>query len=275
MRTLRATAVAVVVVGTLALPSGASADGGAYIDFGGGTHYLAGDPATGTAFVAVPSSRQGLLDRGPFSTFLLTGGAWLQEGRPIPDGAIRVGTVAIERVQGRSFRLTVPVTVPDLPGGFYDVAVCNVPCTIAGFREPLVGTISIVETEREGELLTDNSKLWSRTYHFRSRARKVEKANEELATQLEQSRIAVGELTSEVDRLETALEVASRPVVLPPAAADPDRPLAESWPLFGIAIAVVAAALAIGLALVFSRRSASRSDAIGGAPASPRTVPTG
>ena len=52
--------------------------------------------------------------------------------------------MTIEHDRGTAFALSASFTVPDPPGDSYAPGVCNDPCTISGFREPLTGGISIV-----------------------------------------------------------------------------------------------------------------------------------
>jgi hypothetical protein len=256
MRTLRATAVAFVVVATLAPASPAIADGGAYIEMDR-THYLVGSRAEGVAYVSIPEPRQALLRRGPFNVYVAPENAPITEGRPIPDGAIRVGTASIVPEGGRTFEIGVSFTVPDVAGAYYYVQVCNDPCTIAGFREPLSAYVSIVETAREADLLNELDEAHLAWWTARRNARRAEKANEELEGQLEQSRRDVLALSAEVSRLDREL-AAPGLAPRPPLTETADRPLVDAWALVGIVSAFIAAALAIGLALVFSRRSAPR-----------------
>ena len=53
---------------------------------------------------------------------------------------------------------------PDVAGDGYSVAMCNDPCTVQGFNEPIIGYISIVQTAREATLLTQNQRLFNRIY---------------------------------------------------------------------------------------------------------------
>ena len=135
-------------------PVAARADGGAYMEFDR-THYLPGDVATAEAYVYLLKPQQGRLDRGPFYAYLVTTNrSFPQIGKPIPAGAIRLGTFQVEESRPKWFDLTVSFTVPDVAGDGYTVAMCNDPCTVQGFKEPIVGYISIVQTAREGVLLT-------------------------------------------------------------------------------------------------------------------------
>jgi hypothetical protein len=262
MRVRRGLIVGFVLGAILAVPLDASADGGAFIDFQGGSgsgrwgsHFLPGDSATGGAFVSVPKNAQDLLDRGPFYGYLVGGKGWIQPGRPLPEGTLRLGTVDIRHDSGTVFELTLPFTVPDVTGDYYNVQICNDPCTVAGFRETLSGQISIVQTEREAELLNSEAKLWGQTYSLRRQVKKAGKELEALQNVSDLRRDSVLELSAEVSRLERELEAAraaSQPAAVP--AVDSDRPLVEAWALVAFGLAVLVAFTAIGLALVFSRR---------------------
>ena len=150
MRRRRWIGAAMLVGATLAGTSAASADGGAYLDLDR-THYLPGQTARAEGYVSIPRAKQGLVERGPFYVFVVPGRPAVTEGRPIPADAVRVATVSIQRDRGTTFELHASFVVPDLAGRSYELRVCNDPCTISGFREPLTGTISIVATAREGE----------------------------------------------------------------------------------------------------------------------------
>jgi outer membrane murein-binding lipoprotein Lpp len=246
----------------LLAPLEASADGGAYIDLDR-THYLPGQTAVGEAYVYVPEKQADVFERGPFYLYVVPGGAGVREGEPIPDGAIRLGTVSFEKHARESYEGHVTFTVPDLPGEYYTLAVCNDPCTISGFREPLTATISIVETVREGELLNVYQELWGSVWGLRHRVKKADRQKAELEATLAESRDEVSTLSAEVARLEAELEDASAPATaaMPSATrapADADRPLVDAWAAVAIVGALIAALVAIALALVFSRRSARR-----------------
>ena len=90
------TAIVAAMMATVGLAPGvASANGGAYIEFEG-THHLPGEQVTGEVYVSIPQGERDLLDRGPFYAYLLPGNAFIEAGRPIPPGAIRVGTFTVE-----------------------------------------------------------------------------------------------------------------------------------------------------------------------------------
>jgi hypothetical protein len=243
MRAKRSLLVMVVLGSTvLAVPTEAAANGGASLVLDR-THYLVGDEGVATAAVYVPVARRGIFERGPFHLFV-TQGASLREGRSVPAAAIRIGTFTMEPAEAGYVELRAPFVVPNLAAGFYSVELCNDPCTVAGFRDQLFGSISIVATRREAMLLIQNDRLRSRVYGLRQEARKaerrLERVEEDLETQLSFGSSERARLSSEIDRLEARL--AATEVDL---AAARERPLADPWVVGGIVLlGLVAAALA-------------------------------
>jgi hypothetical protein len=241
MRRRRWIGAAMLVGATLGGPSVAWADGGAYLDLDR-THYLPGQTAHAQGYVSVPRAKQHLLQRGPFYLYVTQERTPLIEGRPIPERAVRVGTVSIDRERGKAFELKASFVVPQLDGESYALGVCNEPCTISGFREPLTGTISIVATAREGELLNQVDLLNRQAWNLRRQVRKAERVNEEVRAQLGAAEVARSELAIQVGQLEAA--DAARPT---PSGR---RPLVSTW-----ATLVLAGGLfAVALALVVRRR---------------------
>jgi hypothetical protein len=240
MRTGRWIGAAMLVGATLGAPSAAWADGGAYLDLDR-THYLPGQTARAETYVSIPRAKQGLVERGPFFVFVVPKSATVTERRPISADAVRVGTASIEREDRRTFRLRASFVVPDLPGAFYRLAVCNEPCTISGFREPLTGEISIVQTFREGELLTDLYRQQNQTWMARRQVRKAERANLELRSELLDAEMARSELAIRVRELEAAA-----------ASAIPSgrRPLISPW----ATLLLAGGPFAVAIALVVRRR---------------------
>jgi hypothetical protein len=245
MRALRWFVASAVVGSTLALPGTSMANGGAYIEFrptagrGGGTHFLTGGPATGVATVFVPPRKEVLFDRGPFFAFLLPSGAELREGRPIPDGAMGLGTFEIEKRRKDRFDLTVDFTVPQVAGGSYAVGLCNDPCTISGFRESLLGFISVVATAREARLLTTQSRLRGQLYTAHRELRRTERHRGQLESLLD---------TRERDAAEAGAEAASREAELRRALAASraearDESGRATWATWLAVIATIAAAV--------------------------------
>jgi hypothetical protein len=241
MRGRRWIGAAMLVGATFAGAPVAWADGGAYLDLDR-THYLPGQTARVEGYVSIPRAKQDLIERGPFYVFVVPPRTAVTEGRPIPGDAVRVGTVSIERDRGTTFELRGSFVVPELAGRSYWLYVCNDPCTISGFREPLTGTISIVATAREGELLTEVSRLNGRNWSLRRQLGKAERANLDLRTQLA---IAVAE-GSQMATAIRALEAGGTQEPLPTA----ERPLVPAWSAALIAVGL----LGLALALVVRRR---------------------
>jgi hypothetical protein len=191
----------------LVSPSGATANGGAYLEFDR-TYYVAGDEGRGVTYVSLPTRKEHLLDEGPFHVFALPRGVSLREGHPIPPTAIRLGTAVVTEEDG-SYELETDFIVPDLDPGWYQIGVCNDPCTISGFRESLGGSLAIVETRREAQLLTANDRLRGELFGARREVRRAEhrlaQAEDELELQLTFGSEERTELAAEIDRLETQL----------------------------------------------------------------------
>lgn len=233
--------VALLVGATFAGAPIARADGGAYLDLDR-THYLPGQTAWFEGYVSIPRAKQDLIERGPFYVFVVPPRTAVTEGRPIPAEAVRAGTASIERDRGSVFELHGSFVVPELAGRSYGLSVCNDPCTISGFREPITGTISIVATAREGELLTEVSHLNGRNWSLRRQVRKGERANLEIRALLTDAEIARSALASRVRELES---VGQR---VPPAATP--RPLLPA----GSAVFLGVGLLGLALALALRRR---------------------
>ena len=229
----------------------AMADGGAYIEFRGprpGSHFLPGDDASGTAFVAIPERHEELLDRGPFYIYLVPGNKWIQEGKALPEGVIRLAAATIERDSGTIFEISTSFAVPDVPGEYYTIQFCNEPCTISGFRESLSGQISIVQTLREASLLNEQQRLYGKNWHLRRQVRKANKQVEDLQLMIDAAGSERSNLIQQIDDLEAEIVRDQR------APEEDARPLAEGWALVAIAIAVLVSLVAVTLGIVFSRR---------------------
>jgi hypothetical protein len=241
MRALRGTAATLLVAIALAAPVTARADGGAFISFAR-THYVPGNVAEGEGYIYVPVKHQDLIERGPFFSYLVNAG---------PAGEdLFLGTVEFERFAKTEFELRLSFTVPDVPGDYYTVRVCNDPCTVSGFKEPLTGTISIVETEREGALLTENTKLSYRNYALQRQVRKAERTAEELEAELAATEVSSAEATAAASEPSPAAAPVVRTVV-----EQDDRPLVDAWALLGIGGAFLVALACVGIAIAFSRGS--------------------
>jgi hypothetical protein len=241
MRRGRWIAAAMLVGATLGWPSVAWADGGAYVELDR-THYLPGQTAHAEGYVFVPRAKQQLFERGPYYLYVTQERTPLIEGRPIPERAVRVGTVSIDREGGKAFELSASFVVPQLHGETYALGVCNEPCTISGFREPLTGTISIIATPREGELLNQVDLLERQAWNLRRQVRRSERADEELRAQLGLAEVARSELAIRVHELEAAAAARATP--------SGRRPLVSTW----VALTLAGGLLALALALVVRRR---------------------
>ena len=231
--------VAMVGASVLVTPIGAEANGGAYLEFDR-TYYLAGDTGHAVTYVSLPASKEHLLEEGPFYVFALPGGASLREGKPIPSAAVRLGTVAVTE-EGDAYEFTTEFTVPELDPGFYEIGVCNDPCTISGFREALGGSLAIVETRREAQLLTTNGRLRSQLFGVRREVRRAERrltaAEGELEAQLTFGTSERSELDAEIERLETQLAAARDD------AASSGRTPFDPWVVGAILLVTVVAAV--------------------------------
>jgi hypothetical protein len=229
----------------LVAPIGAEANGGAYLEFDR-TYYLAGDSGHAVTYVSLPASKEHLLEEGPFYVFALPAGATLREGRPIPSSAIRLGIVTVTE-EDEAYEFTTEFTVPELDPGFYEIGVCNDPCTISGFRESLGGSLSIVETRREAQLLTTNDRLRGQLFGARREVRRAERrltaAEGELEAQLTFGSSERSELAVEIERLETQLAAART------RAASSGRTPFDPWVVGAILIVTAFAAV-----LAFRRR---------------------
>ncbi|HYZ12294.1 MAG TPA: hypothetical protein VFA08_01635 [Actinomycetota bacterium] len=248
---LRFGLVALVAIVLILSAQTAMADGGAYIEFRGprpGSHFLPGDDASGTAFVAIPKRHEELLNRGPFYVYLVPGNKWIQEGKALPEGVIRLAAATIERDSGTTFEITTSFTVPDVPGEYYTIQFCNDPCTISGFRESLSGQISIVQTLREASLLNEQQRLYGKNWHLRRQVRKATKEIEDLQLMIDSAGSERSDLIQQIDDLEAEIIRDQQ------APAEIRRPLAEAWALVALGIAVVVALTSIGLGIVFARR---------------------
>ena len=124
MRARRWIVVGFVLGACLALPLEAAADGGAFIEFrggtgsgGGGTHFLPGDVATGTGYVYVPEHWQDLLDRGPFYVVCRSTKAPSTRGAHSAEARSVSARRRSSTIPARSFLIHMSFTVPDVPGG--------------------------------------------------------------------------------------------------------------------------------------------------------------
>jgi hypothetical protein len=228
-------------------PVGASADGGAYIDLDR-THFLVGSTGHAETYVAVPAGKQHLFERGPFYLYVTPSRSPVTEGHPLPSQAVRVATMTIEHDRGTAFELSASFTVPDLPGNYYALGVCNDPCTISGFREPLIGDISIVRTIREADLLNERQHLVGQAYGLKRQIKKARNENADLDRRLSYAGIQESELNATVTRLRRALARAR---------ADDGTSAFPAWFALGLACAMLVGAIG-GFSLRRPRRAPDR-----------------
>jgi hypothetical protein len=200
MRALAALVMAAIVVG---IPSAARADGGAYISLDE-TYYVVGDTAVATIYVAIPKSKRSLLSQGPFYAYVLNNRDWLVRGQPTPSGATRVGTFA-SRAEDGSIEFQAAFTVPALSQGWHHLSFCNEPCTIDGFREPLRGQFSIVQTEREAELLIENGRLHGQLNAVHRDLSKAQKQLEAIGSDLAAARREASSSSDQATELRSEL----------------------------------------------------------------------
>jgi hypothetical protein len=166
--------VAAVIGAQLWTVAPAMANGGAYLSFDQ-TYYAPGSEVSVEAYVYVPEKRADLLDRGPFWLYALSDGTRFEVGAPIPDGAIRLAALTVVAGDDDEYELEATFPMPAAAPGSYDVAVCNDPCTVSGFGEPLFGVFTLAGSQREIVLLKENEELRARASNLEREVRKVRK----------------------------------------------------------------------------------------------------
>jgi hypothetical protein len=228
-------------------PIDASADGGAYIDLDR-THFLVGSTGHAETYVAVPAGKQHLFERGPFYLYVTPTRSPVIEGQPLPSQAVRVATMTIEHDRGTAFELSASFTVPDLPGDYYELGVCNDPCTISGFREPLTAEISIVQTAREAELLNGRQHLVGEAYGLKRQIKKLRNENADLQRRLSYAGMQQSEQNASVTGLRNALA---------DARTDDGSSAFPAWFAIALACAILVGAIG-GLSLRRPRRAPVR-----------------
>ena len=220
---MRVFVVAAVVAAFVGLPSVANADGGAYFGLDK-TYYLAGNTAVANTYVAITKSKAALLDRGPFYAFVLADGVSLREGAPIPAAAVRVGVFTVTYEKG-AYEFETRFTMPSLPPGWHTLRLCNDPCTIAGFREPLTGSFYVVETEREAALMIENGKLRGELAGARRDAAKGERALDGAHEDLRNADRDAADAAAEIDALQELLATAQADALGAQTRSETDRRL--------------------------------------------------
>ena len=173
----RAMTAAVLVAVLVWLPAEAAANGGAYLELDH-TYYVHGASGEAEYYAEIPRRHQDLLERGPFYGYLLPLRDRLVEGRPLPSSAVRVGTFTVEEGKGDVFEFTLVFDTPTLSTGDYQVRLCNDPCTVTGFDEPVTGYATIAATATEVQLMRRTTELRAEVFHAE---RQLERAQHELA----------------------------------------------------------------------------------------------
>jgi anti-sigma-K factor RskA len=220
----------------------AVANGGAYLSFDQ-TYYAPGAEVSAEAFVYVPDERADLLERGPFWLYALPDGTRLEPGAPVPAAAIPLTTLAV-RDEGRDeYRLEATFRMPAAAPGHYDVAVCNDPCTVSGFGEPLSGVFYLAGSQREIALLKENEELGARADNLEHEMRKMRKDADAVEATLgsalaerDEARIAAADLRERLAAVDTGTSAS--------------RPLIDTW----AAVAIAAGLVLVAVALVSRRR---------------------
>ena len=201
---MRAFVVVSLAVAVATLPTVAHADGGAYIDLDQ-TYYVVGSTAVATTYVAIPKSKRSWLERGPFYAYVMDNRSSIRAGAPLPSSAVRVGEFTFHQEDG-SFEFESRFTVSSsLSFGWHNLGLCNDPCTIAGFREPLSGVFSVVETQREADLLIENGRMQGQLVGVRRDLSKAERRLHALSQDLIDADRASARSTDQVYSLQEEL----------------------------------------------------------------------
>jgi hypothetical protein len=254
MRALAWAVAASLAGGVLGIATPANADGGAYFQLDR-TYYPVGEAASVETYVAVPERQRDVFDRGPFFAYLIPDGEFLYEREPLPRGAVRVGTFTVEDLGRGAFELRTTFEVPELDSGMYNLQLCNDPCTVAGFREPLTGLLTVAGTQAEAKLLGERDALRWRVAGMRHQLGKLKRANEELETRLDAAVLERDAIRADLAGMQAAPAVVVSASAVPPDGVD--RPLVDAWALVALVGALLAAVVSVALGIVLSRRAGS------------------
>ena len=134
-----------------------------------------------------------------------------------------------------------------MTGDFYSVAMCNDPCTVQGFKESIIGYMSIVETAREGDAADAEPTTVNRIYTLRRAGKKQDKAFTELEGQFDALDRVRSSMASQMSAMEDRLAAAR--AAASSARERAPRPLLA--PTTGIALVLALFALA---ALIVGRK---------------------
>jgi hypothetical protein len=136
-----------------------------------------------------------------------------------------------------------------------NLQLCNDPCTVAGFREPLTGLLTVAGTQAEAKLLGERDALRWRVAGMRHQLGKLKRANEELETRLQAAVVERDAIRADLAEMRSApAAVVTASAVAP---VGEDRPLVEAWALVALVGALLAAVVSVSLGVVLSRRAGS------------------
>jgi hypothetical protein len=240
MRASRPIGLAIIAVSML-WPAPASAGGWDALHFRR-DHYLAGEVVTTTdAFFAGELEGAGPLDGRAYYAYLLPqratqAGFGMIDPPTIPEGSIGLGALEIsapfepKRYDGPYARASLTFTVPDVPTGDYAIGFCDDPCEHGYVGWLAWGSIRIVHTEQEGELLAALDRQQVEEWRLRHDLRRAARDAGDLATELDEAKAAL-----QLERLEAT--ASSRPIVAVQAKAEHDEAGFAWWQtLLGVAI---------------------------------------
>lgn len=163
-------------------------------------HYLVGEVAATTdVFFAGELRGAGPLDGRAYYAYLLPQSATqarfgMIDAPTIPEGSIRLGVLEIsapfdpKRYEGQYARASLTFAVPDVPTGDYAIGFCDDPCQHGYVGWLAWGSIRIVHTAREGELLAALDRQELEAWKVRHDLRRAEHEMEDLRAELDEVR---------------------------------------------------------------------------------------
>jgi hypothetical protein len=241
MRARRPLGLATILVLAMLWPTQASAGGYDALHFRR-DHYLVGEVAATTdVFLAGELEDAGPLDGRAYYAYLLPqsatqSGFGMIDAPTIPEGSILLGALQVSApfepkgYSGTYARASLTFTVPDVPTGDYAIGFCDDPCE-HGFVGWLAwGSIRIVHTEREGEMLANLDRQQVEEWRLRQDLRRSVRDAEDLAIELGEAKAAL-----RLERLD-ATTPSERVVAVPTAAEDDGAGFAWWQTLLGAAI---------------------------------------
>lgn len=225
-------------------------------------YYLVGRVAEARQqFFAGKLEGTGSLEAGPYYANLLVDsrgeGFDMIDPPKVPDGAIRLGALGLQgpvvHADGYPYGVaSLWFRVPDVPSGRYSIGFCDDPCVHSTVGWLAWGTITIAHTPYEGRLIGKLAEAKDRASSLAYRARKSERAANQLQQSLAETRAALAGARA-------ALKNAEEEGLPPSAAADMSSRGEDGspvWPVAAIVIGVLLAGAAFaGGTLVGSRRA--------------------